>query len=112
MNDIIIYAMGFAILSSIFIAAGLRILTAKSPFIVSQLDQVIFGFAPQTAILIYTAWPKYPEQSWLPTFLVLGGITMVWGINLWQFRGGIVIGTTGTALHDALHHALHRLNLT
>jgi hypothetical protein len=112
MNDIIIYAMSFAILSSIFIAAGLRILTAKSPFIVSQLDQVIFGYVPPMATLIYTAWPKYPEQSWLPTFLVLGGITMVWGINLWQFRDGIVIGATGTALHDAMRHALHRLNLT
>jgi hypothetical protein len=111
MGDIIIQAVIFALLSLIFIVAGLRILTAKSPFIVSKRWQVIFVAAPSMGILIYTAWPKYPEQSWLPTLLVLGGITLIWGINLWQFREGIVIGAAGTALHDALRYALHGLNL-
>jgi hypothetical protein len=63
------------------------------------------------ASLSYLAWPKYPEQSWLPTFVAIGSLTIVCGINLWQFRGGIVIGTTGTALRDGLRQALQRLSL-
>jgi len=110
MGDIIIYAILFALQSLTFIVAGLRMLNAKRPFIVSQRWQVILSVAPSIGIL-YTAWPKYPEQSWLPAFLVFGGMTLVLGINLWQFRGGIFIGATGTTLNDALRHALHRLSL-
>jgi hypothetical protein len=53
MGDIIIEAAIFALLSSIYIASGLRILTAKRPFIISQWRQVIFGFAPTMAVYIY-----------------------------------------------------------
>jgi hypothetical protein len=111
MGDVIIYAIIFAFQSLSFILAGLRILTAKRPFIVSQWRQIILVIAPTMGILIYGSWPKYPEQSWLPFFLIIGGMTMVCGINLWQFSEGIVIGTTGAALHDALRQALHRLSL-
>jgi len=109
MGDIIIYAVMFALLSSIYIAAGLRILLAKRPFIVSKRRQVFLRFAPIMAILIYTVWPKYPEQSRLPAFLAIGCMTIVWGIILSQ--GYRVFGVTGTVLCDALRHALNKLNL-
>ena len=112
MGDIIIQAVIFPLLSSIYIAAGLRVLLAKRPFIVSQLWEAIIGFAPLTAVLLTTLWPGFQAQSWLLVFLAVGCMTILWGIALCSFRGGIVIGTTGTALRDALRHALRRLSLS
>jgi hypothetical protein len=91
---------------------GLRVLLAKRPFIVSQLWEAVIGFAPLTAVSLTTLWPRFPAQRWLPVFLAVGGMTILWGIALCSFRGGVVIGTTGTALRDALRHALRRLSLS
>ena len=112
MGDIIFQAVSFVVLSSFYIAVGLRVLLAKRPFIVSQLWQAVIGFAPLTAVSLSTLWPRYPPQSWLPAFVAVGAMTILWGIALLSFRGGIVIGTTGTALRDALRHALRRLSLS
>lgn len=112
MGDIIIQAVSFVVLSSFYIAVGIRVLLAKRPFMVSQLWQAAIGFAPLTAVSLTTLWPRYPAQSWLPAFLAVGGMTILWGIALCSFRGGFVIGTTGTALRDALRHALRRLSLS
>jgi len=109
MRDIIIYAVIFALLSSIYIAAGLRVLIAKRPFIVSPRRQVILSLAPSMAFLLYAMWPKYPGQSWLLVFIVIGCMMVVWGINL--SRGYRVWGATGTVLHDASRYALNNLNL-
>ncbi|HEY7184791.1 MAG TPA: hypothetical protein VIC84_25365, partial [Blastocatellia bacterium] len=111
MRDIIIYAVIFAIQSLTFILVGLRILRAKRPFIVSQRWRVILWVALPMGIIMYVIWPKYPGESWIPILTVIGGMTVVCGINWWQSREGIVVGTTGTALHDALRHALNRLSL-
>jgi hypothetical protein len=112
MADIIIQAVSFVVLSSFYIAVGLRVLLAKRPFIVSQLWQAVIGFAPLTAVSLTTLWPRYPAQSWLCAFLAIGSMTILWGIALCSFCGGIVIGTTGTALRDALRHTLRRLSLS
>jgi len=61
------------------------------------------------AILIYTMWPKYPGQSWILVFIVIGCMMVVGGINL--SRGYRVWGATGTVLHDASRYALNNLNL-
>jgi hypothetical protein len=100
----------FALLSTIFIGAGLRLLTAKKPFIINLWRQALLCFA-QMAIIIYIAWPKYPGQSRLLPIVTIGCMTMVCGINLWQFRGGVVIGATETLLHEALRHAFRDLSL-
>jgi len=111
MRGIIILAVIFALQSLTFILAGLRILRAKRPFIMSQRWRVILGFALPLGIIAYIVWPKYPGESRLPAFLVIGCMTMVCGINLWQSREGIVVGATETTLHDALRYALNRLSL-
>jgi hypothetical protein len=110
MGDIIIQAAIFALLSSLYIASGLRILTAKRPFILSQWRQVIFGFATSMAIYIYILWPKYPWMSLLPCILLaIGGMTIVWGIIL--SRGYMVVGASKIVVSDALGHALRKMNL-
>jgi len=109
MGDIIIQAAIFALLSSIYIASGLRILTAKRPFIVSQWRQVIFGFAPSMAIFIYILWPKYPGEGLLPLYLLaIGCLPIYWGIIL--SRGYMVVGANRMVLSDALGHALRKMN--
>lgn len=112
MRDIIIQTVSFAVLSSFYIALGLRVMLAKNPFIRSQLWVAVISFAPLTAVSLTTVWPRYPAQSWLPAFVAVGGMTIMCGIALWHFSGCVVIGTTGTALRDALRHALRRLNLS
>jgi hypothetical protein len=121
MRDIIIQAVILALLSAIFIAQGLRILTAKRPFIVSQPRTVILELAPAMAILIWALWPSYQAQSRLDTLLVVGaifllfcGLTIMLGTILWSLRRGIVVvvGTTEPGLRDALRHALRRLSLS
>lgn len=111
MKDIIIQAVNFAVLSSTFIAVGLRLLFAKRTFIVSQLWTVIIFLGPATAVSLSMVWPRYPVESWVLRFLVVGGWTIIWAAALLSPRGGVVIGTTRTALRDALRHALHRLSL-
>jgi hypothetical protein len=39
-------------------------------------------------------------------------MTIMCGIALWRFSGCVVIGTAGTALRDALRHALRRMSLS
>ena len=112
MGDIIFQAVSFVVLSSFYIAVGLRVLLAKRPFVVSQLWLAFIGFAPLTAFSLSTLWPRYPPQSWLYAFVAVVGMTILWGIALLYFRGGIVIGTTGTALRDALRHALRIFGLS
>jgi hypothetical protein len=112
MRDVIIQTVSFAFLSSFYIALGLRVLLAKNPFIRSQLWVAVISFAPLTAVSLSTLWPRYPAQSWLPAFVAVGGMTIMCGIALWRFSGRVVIGTTGTALRDALRHALRRLSLS
>lgn len=117
MRDIIIQAGSFAVLSSYYIALGLRIVLAKNPFVRSHLWYQVISFAPLTAVSLSTLWPRYPPQSWVPAFwvpafVVVGGLAILWGIALLYFRGCVVIGTTGTALRDALRHALRRLSLS
>src|SRR5262245_35565269 len=110
MREIIIRAVCFMLLSSLYIAPALSVLTARRPFIVSQRRLVILGFAPSMAIMIYFFWPKYPGQSLLFPFLIIGFMTIAWGIIL--SRGYHVVGATRMVLNDALRYALHRLNLT
>jgi hypothetical protein len=112
MRDIIIQAANFVILSSFYIAPGLRVLLAKRPFIVSQLWIAVIGFGPLTAFSLTTLRSGYTAQSRLPALLVVVSLTILWGMALWAFSGGLVIGTTGTALRDALRHALRRLSLS
>ena len=108
----IIQAVSLVFFSSFYIAVGLRVLLAKRPFIVSQLWYAFISFAPLTAVSISTLWPRYPPQSWLPAYVAVGATTVLWGIALWHFTGGFVIGTAGTSLRDALRHALRRLSLS
>ncbi len=65
MADIILFAVIFAFMSVTYIASGLRILTAKKPFIVNLRHQIILN-APTVASILYIVWPKYPQQSLLP----------------------------------------------
>jgi hypothetical protein len=111
MGDIIINAVGFAVFSSFYIALGLRVLLAKRPFIVSQLWYAI-NFVPLTALSLSTLWPRYPPESWLPAYVAVGAMTILWGMALCSFGGSVVIGTAGTALRDALRDALRRLSLS
>lgn len=111
MGDIITQAALFALFSSVQIATGLRILTAKNPFIVNQWRKVIFELAPMTAMIVYVVWPKYSYSrvSLLPLFLVIGGMTIIWGIIL--SRGYTVVGASRMELSDALSQTLRQMNL-
>ncbi|MBO0859322.1 MAG: hypothetical protein J2P21_12745 [Chloracidobacterium sp.] len=112
MRDIIISAIVMALSSSLLIAVGLRLLLAKRPFIPVSRWWIILGLAPMTINSIRTLWPEYPAQSRLYAFLIIGCLTILWGLILWAPRGGgIVIGATGTILRDALRHAFSRLGL-
>jgi hypothetical protein len=111
MGDIIIQAALFALFSSAQIATGLRILTAKSPFTVSQWRKVIFELVPMTAMIVYVVWPKYSYSriSLPPLFVVIGGITIIWGIIL--SRGYTAVGASRMELSDAMSHSLRQMNL-
>jgi hypothetical protein len=110
MGDIIIQAALFALFSSAQIATGLRILTAKSPFVLSQWQKVIFELAPMTAMFGYVLWSTYPGISLLPLFVAIGGMTILWGIIL--SRGYSVVGASRMELSDALSHTLRQMNLS
>jgi len=114
MGSIIFHAVFFALLSSIFIVAGLRVLLAKSPFIVSQRWQaimMIIGFIPSMVSSTEALWPKYPGESWLIAFLPIGMFMAPWIMMLWFLRGYLVFGVSGRVLRDVLRHALGRLGL-
>ena len=97
MRDIIIQGLSIAIVSSFFIGMGLRILLAKRPVIEGQWWQALTLFVSLTATagLLMTLSPGYLGQRWLLAFLVVGGLTMIWGTILWSLRRGnvIVIGS-------------------
>jgi hypothetical protein len=57
MRDVIIQTVSFAVLSSFYIALGLRVLLAKNAFIRSQLWVAVISFAPLTAVSLATVWP-------------------------------------------------------
>jgi len=116
MRDIIIQAISFGFFSSYYIALGLRVLLAKNPFIRSQLWYAVISFAP-LSVNSLTTLSRYPAQSWVPALwvpaiVIVCGLAILWGIALLYLRGCFVIGTTGTALRDALRHALRRLSLS
>ncbi len=114
MSSIIIHAVIFAVMSSIFIVAGLRGLIAKRPFVVSQRWQavmIILGLAPAMMNAVEVGWPKYPGESRLNMVLFIVLLAMLFGTLLLSLRGYLVFGATRPALRAALHYALGRLNL-
>jgi hypothetical protein len=117
MRDIIIDAIQLVVISSLFIAAGLRLLLAKRPFIVDQRWWGILCIAPLMVsyIKILILWPEYLWQSQLCAFfafVAIGCMAILLGLILWAPGGGTVIGATGTTLRDALRQAFGRLGLS
>ena len=111
MRGIIINAIVLAVSSSFYIAAGLRLLLAKRPFIVGRW-WAIFSVAPLMVSSITILWPEYPGQSRLCAFLAIGCNVILLGIILLAPGGGLVIGANGTTLRDALRQAFSRLGLS
>jgi hypothetical protein len=114
MRDIIISTIQWAVLSSLFIAAGLRLLLAKRPFIVASQRWVLLCIAPLIVNSITTLWSLYPWdwESRLLAYVMIGGIAIILGLILLAAGGGIVIGATGITLRDALRQAFGRLGLS
>ncbi|HEU0175248.1 MAG TPA: hypothetical protein VFV58_13385 [Blastocatellia bacterium] len=117
MRDIIIDAIVLAGISSLFIAAGLRLLLAKRPFIVDNRWWGTLSIAPLmlSCIKILILWPEYLWQSQLWAFfasVAIGGMAILLGLILWAPGGGIVIGATWTTLRDALRQAFSRLGVS
>jgi len=118
MRDIIIDTIVFALISSLYIAAGLRLLLAKKPLLVEHRWLAIIGFGPVTVLYTVTtlrfAYIE-TEQSWLSAYLLVSFwivIPICLGIAWWSSRGGIVIGVTETTLRDVLRQAFSRLGLS
>jgi hypothetical protein len=111
MWDTIIQAIVLLVLPSFYIAAGLRVLLAKRPFMVIRA-QAIIGFAPMALISITTLRTEYLAESWPYAFMAVGCMAIVSGIVLWSCSGGLVIGATETTLRDALRQAVRRLGLS
>ncbi|HKQ72994.1 MAG TPA: hypothetical protein VJ810_04645 [Blastocatellia bacterium] len=114
MGSIIFHAVIFALLSLIFIAAGLRVLIAKRPFIASRRWQaivIILGLTPSFANAFEIMWPKYPGENLLFVFLQAGFYTMICVVILLRLRGCLVFGVSRTALRDTLRQTFSRLNL-
>lgn len=116
MRDIIISTIQLAVLSSFFIAAGLRLLLAKKPFLVEHRWWVIICFGPLAVKAAMTLLRAYMEmeQSWLSALLVICviAIAICVGIGWWSSRGGNVIGVTETTLRNALRQAFSRQGLS
>src|SRR5262245_2155072 len=117
MRDIIIDTIVLALISSLYIAAGLRLLLAKKPLLVEHRWWAIIGFGP-VAVFYTVTTLRFAyigtEVSWLPALLVIFWITIpiCLGIVWWSSRGGIVIGVTETTLRDVLRQAFSRLGLS
>jgi hypothetical protein len=116
MRDIIVSTIQMAVLSSLYIAAGLRLLLAKKPLLVEHRWWVIIGLGPVAVYTVMTLQFAYVEleQSWLSSLLVICVIALAicLGIGWWSSRGGIVIGVTETTLRDVLRQAFSRLGLS
>jgi hypothetical protein len=116
MSDIIVSTVQMAVLSSFYIAAGLRLLLAKKPLLVEYRWWVIICIGPVAVYAVPTSQLAYTEmeQSWLSASLVICGIAMAicLGIAWWSSGGGIVIGVTETTLRDVLRQAFSRLGLS
>ena len=115
MRDIIIQGLGLAVVSSLFIAEGLRILLAKRPFILDFRCWGILGIAPLMSSLINLLLSEYTwqdRQIAFFTYVAIGLIVIILGLIFWGSPGGgIVIGATGTTLRDVLRQAFSRLGL-
>ena|SRR5215510_1417783 len=116
MGDVIIGTIVLALISSLFIAAGLRLLLAKRPFIVDFRCWGILCIAPLMLNCIKILLSEYAWQDWLSaffTYVAIGGIVIILGLIFWGVPGGgIVIGATGTTLRDVLRQAFSRLSLS
>jgi hypothetical protein len=115
MRDIIIDTIVLALISSLYIAAGLRLLLAKRPFIVDSQWWGILCIAPLMLSSIKILLSEYTWQSRLCAFLAyvtIGCLAIILGLILWAPGGGIVIGATATTLRDALRQAFSRLGLS
>ena|SRR5262245_9503968 len=116
MRDIIVSTIQMAVLSSFYIAAGLRLLLAKKPLLVEHRWWGIICVGPvavYSAPVLRFAYMDM-EQSWLFSLLVICWIAMAicLGIAWWSSRGGVVIGVTETTLRDVLRQAFSRLGLS
>jgi hypothetical protein len=117
MRDIIIDTIVLALISSLYIAEGLRLLLAKKPLLVEHRWWAILGFGP-VAVLYTGTTLRFAyiemEQSWLSALLVICwiAIAICLGIAWWSSRGGIVIGVTETTLRDVLRQAFSRQGLS
>jgi hypothetical protein len=116
MWDIIIDTTVLALISSLFIASGLRVLLAKRPFIAGGRWWGILWIAPMTLKWINILLSEYAWQDRESTFFAYMGtgcMAVLLGLILWAPGGGsIVIGATATTLRDALRTALSRLGLS
>src|SRR5215510_1272369 len=116
MRDIIIQGLSLAVVSSLFIAGGLRILLAKRPFIVDFRCYGILCIAPLMSGLINLLLSEYTwqdRQIAFFTYVAIGLIVIILGlIFLGSPGGGVVIGATGTTLRDVLRQAFSRLGLS
>jgi hypothetical protein len=114
MGDIIIDAIVLAFMSSLLIAAGLRLLLAKRPFIVASRRWGILCITPMIVNSITVLWRVYPWEREIRVcaFLIIGCIAIILGLILWAPSGGMVIGATRTTLRDALRQAFGRLGLS
>jgi hypothetical protein len=115
MRDIIIDTIVLALISSLFIAAGLRLLLSKRPFIVDSQWWRILCIAPLMLSSTKLLLSEYMWQSRLCAFfayVTIGGMAILLGLILWAPSGGIIIGVTATTLRDALRQAFSRLGLS
>lgn len=115
MRDIISDTIVLAVTSSLFIAAGLRLLLAKRPFIAGSRRWGILCLAPSILNWIKILLSEYAWQNRESAFFAYIGIgctAIILGAILLAPGGGLVIGATGTTLRDALRTAFNRLGLS
>jgi hypothetical protein len=116
MRDIIIQGLSLAVVSSLFIAGGLRILLAKRPFIVDFRCWGILGIAPLMSSWINLLLSEYTwqdRQIAFFTYVATGLLVIILGLIFWGSPGGgIVIGATETTLRDVLRQVFSRLGLS
>jgi hypothetical protein len=115
MRGIIISAIQMAVLSSLYIAAGLRLLLAKKPLLVEHRWWIFICLGPLVVYTVPTLQPEYLELCRPCASLIIGGIACIAigvGISWWISRGGIIIGVTGMTLRDALRQAFSRQGLS
>ncbi|HEU0184660.1 MAG TPA: hypothetical protein VFS27_05055 [Blastocatellia bacterium] len=115
MRDIIIDTIVLALISSLFIASGLRLLLAKRPFIAGGRWWGILWIAPMMLNWINILLSEYAWQNREFAFFAYMGtgcMAILLGVILWEPGGGMVIGASGTTLRDALRQAFSRLSLS